>query len=84
MRRRFTLSGLALLAIAWVAVAADSSRTPPGAEVEGDFPFAEVIQRTTGHEIVTFDGTNAGHAALLEKLKALTSILSDPLRKSRM
>lgn len=70
MRRRFTLSGLALLAIAWVAVAADSNRTPPGAEVERDFPFAEVIQRTTGHEIVTFDGTNAGHAALLEKLKA--------------
>jgi hypothetical protein len=73
MRTIFSLAALALLTISFALAAADGSRTPPGAEAEGDYPFAEVIKRTTGQEIIPFDGANARHAALLQLLKSAAS-----------
>lgn len=43
---------------------------PPGVASEGEYPFAEVIRTTTGHEVVPFDRDNEAHRALLGKLTA--------------
>lgn len=50
--------------------AAEPGRTPPSAELEGTYPFAEVIKATTGRQVLAFDPRLKPHQELLTKLKA--------------
>lgn len=71
-----------LIVGAGLAAVADTPTAPPGAEAERDYPFAEVIKRTTGHEVLAFDRARAEHAALLERLKAAAAGASREARAS--
>ncbi|HSH16621.1 MAG TPA: hypothetical protein VLD18_11340 [Verrucomicrobiae bacterium] len=83
MNPRFTQAALSL-AFLLPSMAAEPARTPPGAEAEGDYPFAEVIRRTTGQEVIAFDAANPAHAALLEKLKTAAAAAAESARKAKI
>ena len=46
---------LLILTLVSAARPADALRVPPGADDEGDYPFGEVIESTTGFRVVAFD-----------------------------
>jgi hypothetical protein len=83
MNPRFLAAALSL-ALLLPAPAAEPARTPPGAEAEGDYPFAEVIRRTTGQEVIAFEAANPAHAALLEKLKTAAAAAAESARKAKI
>ncbi len=83
MNARFLQAALSL-AFLLPSMAADPARTPPGAEAEGDYPFAEVIRRTTGQEVIAFDATNPAHAALLTKLKTAAAAAAISAREAKI
>ncbi len=84
MNRRLVFFGVALLTQGWFAVAADPSSTPPGAAAEGDYAFADVIQRTTGQPIIAFEPTNAVHSALLNRLKEAAGVAAREARSAKI
>ena len=69
-RRAANVTWLAsVLASAALIFGAETAGIPPGVEAEADYSFAEVIQRTTGHKVITFNPANEAHATLLVRLK---------------
>lgn len=73
------LSWLAALLLAGASGSA-AETAPPGAEAEGEYPFAEVIRTTTGREVVPFDDENSAHRALLEKLTVAARLAGERAR----
>jgi hypothetical protein len=73
---------LAALAAGVVVFAADPAPAPPGAAAERDYPFAEVIEKTTGHKVLAFDGANEQHAALLQRLRAAAAAAARSAREA--
>lgn len=73
-----------ILATGGFIFAAEPSPNPPGVEAEADYPFAEVIQKTTGHQVVAFDPANEQHTALLKRLKEAAAHAAKAAREAKI
>lgn len=67
--KRGILIGFLSMIFGWSALPADSVRVPPDAKYEGNYPFSEVIEATTGFQVIAFKKTEVAHGELLSRLK---------------
>lgn len=64
--------------------AASPSPKPPGANVEGQFAFTDVIRETTGHEVIPFDQSNPAQQNLLARLQVVAAKAAQSTKEEKI